>query len=69
MIKNLKIQLNNGNISNEVNVNRFSLIDFVLNNSHNGSILYRNLSIASSEGFNITDNKFVSKSTYGKKMI
>ena len=67
LVKNLKIQLNNVNISNEVHVNRASLINFVLNNSHNESIIYRNLSIASSEGLNITDNKFISKSTYGKK--
>ena len=43
LVKNVKIQLNNVNISNEVNVNRSSLIDFVLNNSHNESILFRNL--------------------------
>ena len=53
IIKNLKIQLNNINISNEVNVNRASLIGFVLNNSHNESILFRNLSIASSDDLNI----------------
>ena len=53
VIKNLKIQLNNVNISNEVKVNRSSLIDFVLNNSHNESILFRNLSIASSDGLYI----------------
>ena len=67
LIKNLKIQLNNVNISNEVNVNRSSLIDFVLNNSHNESILFRNLSIASSDGLNIENNKFITKDTYGKK--
>ena len=67
LINNLKIQLNNVNISNEVNVNRSSLIDFVLNNSHNESILFRNLSIASSDGLNIENNKFITKDTYGKK--
>ena len=67
LIKNLKIQLNNVNISNEVNVNRGSLIDFVLNNSYNESILFRNLSIASSDGLNIENNKFIIKDTYGKK--
>ena len=67
LIKNLKIQLNNVNISNEVNVNRSSLIDFVLNNSHNELILFRNLSIASSDGLNIENNKFITKHTYGKK--
>ena len=67
IIKNLKIQLDNINISNEVNVNRASLIDFVLNNSHNESILFRNLSIASSDSLNIENNKFITKDTYGKK--
>ena len=67
LIKNLKIQLNNVNISNEVNVNRSSIIDFILNNSHNESILFRNLSIASSGDLNIENNKFITKDTYGKK--
>ena len=67
IVKNLKIQLNNVNISNEVNVNRSSLIDFVLNNSHNESILFRNLSIAPSDDLNIENNKFITKDTYGKK--
>ena len=68
LVKNLKIQLNNVNISNEVNVNRSSLIDFVLNNSHNESILFRNLSIASSDGLTIENNKFITKDTYFKKV-
>ena len=67
IVKNLKIQLNNVNISNEVNVNRSSLIDFVLNNSHNESILFRNLSIATKDGLNFKNNKFITKDTYGKK--
>ena len=67
LINNLKIQLNNVNISNEVNVNRACLIDFALNNSHNESILFRNLSIASSDNLNIENNKFITKDTYGKK--
>ena len=67
LVKNLKIQLNNVNVSDEVNVNRLSLIDFVLNNSRNDSILYTNLSIASLDGLNITNNKFITKDTYEKK--
>ena len=67
IVKNLRIQLNNVNISNEVNVNRSSLIDFVLNNSHNESILFRNLSIATKDGSNFKKNKFKTKDTYGKK--
>ena len=44
------------------------MIDFVLNNSHNDSISYRNLSIASSsDGLNITNNKFITKDTHGEK--
>ena len=39
-----------------------------MNNSHNDSISYRNLSIASStDDLNITNNKFIAKDTYGKK--
>ena len=69
IVKNLKIQLNNVNISNEVNVNRPSLIDFALNNSHNDYISYTNLSILSStDDLNIKNNKFVSKATYGDKV-
>ena len=30
IVKNLKIQLNNGDISNETNINRSTLIDFIL---------------------------------------
>ena len=67
IVKSLKIQLNNVNISNEVNVNRSALIDFILNNSYNDSISYRNLTKASSEGLNITDNKFITKDTYFTK--
>ena len=67
IVKSLKIQLNNVNVSNEGNVNRSSLIDFILNDSYNDSISYRNMLKASSEGLNITDNKFISKDTYFSK--
>ena len=67
IVKNLKIQLNNVNISNEVNINRSSLIDFILNNSYNDSISYRNLNKADSDSLNITDNKFINKETYFSK--
>ena len=50
-----------------MNVNRANLIDFVLNNSHNESIMFRNLTIASLNGLNIENNKFITKDTYGKK--
>ena len=67
IVKNLKIQLNNVNISNETNINRSPLTDFILNNSYNDSTSHRNLIKASSDGLNITDNKFITKETYAKK--
>ena len=67
IVKNFKIQLNNANISNEVNVNRCALIDYILNNSYNDSTTHRNITKASSDGLNITDNKFVTKDTYFTK--
>ena len=66
IVKNLKIQLNNVNISNETNINRSASTDLILNNSYNDSISYRNLIRASSDGLNITDNKFITKETYAK---
>ena len=48
-------------------VNRSSLIDFILNNSYNDSISYRNMTKASSEGLNIPNNKFITKDTYFSK--
>ena len=67
IVKNLKIQLNNINISNENNVNRSTLIGYILNYSFNDSISYRNLTKASSDGLNITNNKFITKDTYFTK--
>ena len=64
IVKNSKIQLNSVNISNENNVNRSALIDYILNNSFNDSISHRNLTKASSDGINITNNKFITKDTY-----
>ena len=67
IVKSFKIQLNNVNICNEGNVNRSGLIDFIINNSYNNSISYRNMTKASLEGLNITDNKFITKDTYFTK--
>ena len=67
IVKNLKVQLNNVNISNENNINRSALIDYILNGSFNDSISYRNLTKASSDGLNITNNKFITKDTYFTK--
>ena len=67
IVKNLKVQLNNVTILNEGNVNRSTLIDFVLDNPQTESIMYRNIKKVSSGGLNITDNKFITKDTYFTK--
>ena len=67
IVKNFKVQLNNVTILNEGNVNRSSLIDFVLDNSQVELIMYRNIKKASSDGLNITDNKFITKDNYFTK--
>ena len=67
IVKNLKVQLNNVIILNEGNVNRSSLIDFVLVNPQTESIMYRNIKKASSDNLNITNNKYITKDTYFTK--
>ena len=67
IVKNFKVQLNNVTILNEGNVNRSSLIDFVLDNSQGESLMYRNIKKASSDSLNITNNKFITKDTYFTK--
>ena len=54
-------------IVNEGNVNRSSLIDFVLDNPQSEPLMYRNIKKVSSDGLNITDNKFITKDTYFTK--
>ena len=67
IVKNFKSQLNNVTILNEGNINRSALIDFVLDNTQSELLTYRNINKASSEGLNITDNKFITKDTYFTK--
>ena len=67
IVKNFKVQLNNVTILNESNINRSALIDFVLDNPQSESLMYRNIEKASSDGLNITDNKFITKDTYFTK--
>ena len=67
IVKNLKVQLNNVTILNESNVNRSSLIDFVLDNPQSEPLMYRNIKKATSTGLNITDNKFITKDTHFTK--
>ena len=43
IVKNLKIQLNNVIISNESNIHRSNLVNFIINNSYNSPSSYRNI--------------------------
>ena len=67
IVKNFKVQLNNVTISNEGNINKSTLIDYVLDNSQSESTSYRNIKKVSSDGLNITNNKFITKDTYFTK--
>ena len=66
IVDSLKITLNNVNISNEVNINRSSLVNYILNNSKNDYTDYRNLELntSSAEDLTIKYNPFISKETY-----
>ena len=67
IVKNLKIQLNNVIISNESNIHRSNLLNFILNNSYNSSSSYRNIRKSNQDTLNITNNKFITKETYFTK--
>ena len=66
IVNSLNISLNNVIISNEVNINRSSLVNYILNNSKNDYTDYRNLEInnSSAEDLTIKYNPFISKETY-----
>ena len=66
IVNSLNISLNNVIISNEVNINRSSLVNYILNNSKNDYTDYRNLEINNSnaEDLTIKYNPFISKETY-----
>ena len=67
IVKNLKIQLNNVIISNESNIHRSNLVNFILNNSYNSSSSYRNIRKSNQDTLNISSNKFITKETYFTK--
>ena len=67
IVRNLKIQLNNVIISNESNIHRSSLVNFILNSSYNSSSSYRNIRKSNQDTLNITNNKFITKETYFTK--
>ena len=67
IVKSLKIQLNNVNISNESNIHRSNLVNFILNNSYSSPSSYRNIKKSNQGTLNITNNKFITKDTYFTK--
>ena len=67
IVENLKIQLNNVIISNESNIHRRNLINFILNNSYNSPSSYQNIKKSNQDTLNITNNKFITKETYFNK--
>ena len=67
IVKILKIQLNNVIISNESNIHRSNLVNFILNNSYNSPSSYRNIRKSNQGTLNITNNKFITKDTYFTK--
>ena len=66
LVNSLKISLNNVIISNETNINRSSLVNYILNNAKDNYTDYRNLEINDStvEDMTIKYNPFISKETY-----
>ena len=66
IVNSLKISLNNIIISNEVNINRSSLVNYILNNGKDSHTDYRNLELntSSAEDLTIKYNPFISKETY-----
>ena len=67
IVKNLKIQLNNVIITNESNIHRSYLVNFILNNSYNSPSSYRNIRKSNQDTLNITYKKFITKETYFTK--
>ena len=65
IITNLRILLNNTVISDEIDVDKSNLVNFILHNSNTNKIDYRNLNkIDDSSDLNITNNRFSIASNY-----
>ena len=67
LVENLKIQLKYVIISNESNINRNNLVNFILNNPYNSPTSYRNIRKSNQYALNITNNKFITKDAYFTK--
>ena len=65
IITSLNIRLNNTIISDEIDIDKSNLVNFLLNNSNTNKIDYRNLNkIDDSSDLNINNNKFIITSNY-----
>ena len=65
IITNLRILLNNTVISDEIDVDKSNLVNFILHNSNTDKIYYKNLNkINDSSDLNITNNKFLITSNF-----
>ena len=65
IITNLRIILNNEVITDEIDVDKSNLVNFILHNSNTNKIDYRNLNkIDDSSDLNITNNKFLITSNF-----
>ena len=64
----MRILLNHVIVSNETNINRSNLINYVLNNAYNDPTQYRNVSKSTQSTLNITNNLFITKDTYYTKL-
>ena len=56
IVENLRISLNRVIVSNETNINRSNLVNYVLNNSYNNPTQYINISKFTQSTLNITNN-------------
>ena len=65
IITNLNIRLNNTIITDEIDIDKSNLVNFILHNSNTNKIDYRNLNkIDDSSDLNINNNKFIITSNY-----
>ena len=62
LVKNLDIQLDNVVVSNEVNIDRANLANYILNNGNNSPTYYRN--IKKTLDLSLTNDKFVIDDNY-----
>ena len=63
IVKSLRIMLNNTIISNEYNINRSNLVNYVLNNGKFHPMSHRNLNKATAT-LTAKNNKFITKTNY-----